>query len=58
MKEAYKAALEILKKNGLLGAGHQVSGAVFVLNSIKNRLRNKKLKYLIVSTRVRKFFFS
>ncbi|VDM91307.1 unnamed protein product [Litomosoides sigmodontis] len=25
MKEAYKAALEILKKNGPLGAGHQVS---------------------------------
>uniref|UniRef100_A0A1I7VF06 PWWP domain-containing protein n=1 Tax=Loa loa TaxID=7209 RepID=A0A1I7VF06_LOALO len=27
MKEAYKAALEILKKSGLLGADHQMSGA-------------------------------
>lgn len=39
MKEAYKAALEILKKSGLLGADHQMSGAVCVLNSTRNCLR-------------------
>ncbi|KAK6107327.1 hypothetical protein QQG55_27775 [Brugia pahangi] len=39
MKEAYKAALEILKKNGLLGADHQMSEelAVFKASEINKQ---------------------
>uniref|UniRef100_A0A158Q7Z9 PWWP domain-containing protein n=1 Tax=Elaeophora elaphi TaxID=1147741 RepID=A0A158Q7Z9_9BILA len=48
MKEAYKAALEILKKSGLPGAGHQMSGAEVDIGTRHFGLKNALPVLIIV----------
>nr|CAC70153.1 hypothetical protein [Brugia malayi] len=57
MKEAYKAALEILKKNGLLGADHQMSEelAVFKASEINKQSVLGDLKFAMVDAFPLKF---